>query len=225
MSPNGSQAGIIDDPTRPKHRSFLMILVFVGLGMAAAAGLRSRPAPLPGASKISEEGGDYDPQFAVAPFELVREDGSAFGRDDLLKKPSVVCFFFASCPGPCRELIAQVKRLQDEFGPRGIQFVSVTVDPENDTPAILTQYAKNAGADAGQWVFLTGTREAVERLAVGSFHVSAGDSGPEGHQITHSDRLMLVGRDGKVHGTYPSREPVRVEMLRKKLRTLTEDSK
>lgn len=199
-----------------------LLLPIAAAGAIVTALVLLRPVGPPTGDTNPQAAADYEPNFTVQDFSLTREDGTPFGKADLLKQPSVVSFFFASCPGPCRELNQQVKRLQDEFGPQGVRFVSVTVDPENDSPAILTQYGINMGADPKWWIFLTGDPAAVRELATKSFHVAA-EAGTGDHRVSHSDRLLLVDRTGTVRGTYPAREPIRVEMLRKKLAALLKE--
>jgi len=80
-------------------------------------------------------------------------------------KSVIVSSFFASCSGACPRLNATLAKLQDQLGARlgkDVNILSITVDPENDTPARLAQYARRLGARRG-WYFLTGSQEEVDR--------------------------------------------------------------
>ena len=83
---------------------------------------------------------------------------------DLIKgKVVVIDSFFATCQGACPKMAAQLSKLQDEFGDRfgkQVFFVSITVDPQQDTPEKLKEYAERFKAKPG-WSFVTGTKENV----------------------------------------------------------------
>jgi protein SCO1/2 len=85
--------------------------------------------------------------------------------DDLVKgKIVVVTFMFTACQGICPLTIAKLARVQDLLGERAgrdVFFYSVTLDPENDTPRVLKDYAQTVGAKRG-WTFLTGRQEDID---------------------------------------------------------------
>lgn len=169
---------------------------------------------------------DIDPGFAVADFSLTASDGQPLTRRDLDGQIWIASFFFSTCPGPCFQLNRTVAELTKEYGPKGVVFVSISVDPENDTPAVLAKYAEKFDADHQSWKLLTGPWEDVHKLATNSFHVSAGsrvDDPAVPHEVSHSDRLLLVDRTGKVRGTYPATDSARVEMLHRRLNRLLEE--
>jgi protein SCO1/2 len=81
-----------------------------------------------------------------------------------------------------------------------VKLVSISIDPEGDTPAVLAAYANRRQADPAVWTFLTGDRVTVHRFA-GRFGV--GPIRPEGAtEITHNLRTALVGRDGRIRKLY-----------------------
>ena len=100
-----------------------------------------------------------------------------------------------------------MKKLQERWRDRpDVQFVSFTVDPETDTPAVLSDYAARQGASKDQWLFLTGPVSEMRRIALEGFHLGLGEnpdgpSSPDGRWI-HSTRLVLVSPDGKIIGYY-----------------------
>ena len=68
-------------------------------------------------------------------------------------------FIYTSCPDVCPLLTDKMAQVQDELGPdfgAEVAFVSITVDPEHDTPEVLKEYAETFDADLGGWGFLTG---------------------------------------------------------------------
>jgi protein SCO1/2 len=86
----------------------------------------------------------------------------------------------------------------------GARLVSVSVDPENDTPPVLADYAALAHADAARWSFLTGPAEDVTRAVVSGFKVSAAKvaKGANDYDVTHGDWFVLVDGRGDLRGYY-----------------------
>jgi protein SCO1/2 len=108
-------------------------------------------------------------------------------------------FLYTRCPMPevCPRLAASFATVQRRFGPamgRDLVLLSITIDPEWDTPPVLAAYAKLWRAQPDAWRFLTGSPEAVRKAAT--------DWGlvywPEDSAITHTSRTALIGRDGKL---------------------------
>src|SRR4030095_9527414 len=96
---------------------------------------------------------------------------------------------------------AQTRALQKELR-AGIQFVTISVDPDRDTPAVLKEYAKQFQADETRWRFLTGSKDASFGTAR-AMMLSAAPANDKG-QILHSTRFVLVDADGKIRNTYES---------------------
>jgi len=105
---------------------------------------------------------------AAAPIDLARHDGTAFDLAECRGKVVVVSFFYAGCPDVCptgnAKLVQLQRRLGDAFG-REVQFVSITLDPVADDGQVLEKHAREIGAQLDGWAFLTGTPEAVRRVA------------------------------------------------------------
>jgi protein SCO1 len=116
------------------------------------------------------------PKIAPAPeFTLTSQDGAQVRLADLRGKVVAVTFIFTRCTATCPVLTPMMSFVQDrlgsDFGSK-IAFVSITVDPEHDTPDVLKEYADAFGADLKGWSFLTGT-PAVIRDVVRSYGVFA----------------------------------------------------
>jgi protein SCO1 len=146
-------------------------------------------------------------------FSLVAEDGKPFGKSDLLGRVWIADFVFTSCADACPTLQAKMKRLQDRLIPLeqggNIALLSISVDPERDTPQKLKQYAETFGARPGLWRSLTGNQQEVERTVVRGFHTAmakmpAESSDPHiaAFEIMHGERLVLVDRTGRIRGYY-----------------------
>jgi len=108
------------------------------------------------------------PNIAPAPaFALTSQDGTRVSLADLRGKVVAVTFIYTSCIDTCPVLTALMAHVQDklgqDFGER-VAFVSITVDPERDTPEVLKQYADTFGADLKGWSFLTGDPAAIRDI-------------------------------------------------------------
>jgi protein SCO1/2 len=125
-----------------------------------AASAKSAPAP---AAQRSPWGSSYFPNVP-----LVTQDGKVVRfYDDLLKgKKVMIDFIFTQCEDGCPLDTANMARVQKLLGERvgrDVFMYSITLDPENDTPKVLKEYAEQFGAGPG-WLFLTGKREDIDAV-------------------------------------------------------------
>jgi protein SCO1 len=143
------------------------------------------------------------PTIGPAPdFTLTSQDGAPVTLRDLRGKVVAVAFIYTSCPDVCPLLTAKMAQVQDElgadFGPK-IAFVSITVDPENDTPEALRAYAEAHGADLAGWSFLTGAPAAVREVA---HRYGVAMAEPADGQVEHTLLTTLVDRRGVMRVQY-----------------------
>ena len=143
-------------------------------------------------------------QFAKAPdFEFLAHDGTKLSSSDLQGKVWVANFIFTRCKGPCPVITSRMAELQQRLGrtnPDDVQLVSITVDPDYDTPAVLSEYAASVGANSERWKFVTGPKAQVEKAIRSGFLQTLID-GKEGEPV-HSSRFVVVDREGFMR-TYP----------------------
>jgi len=143
------------------------------------------------------------PTIGAAPgFTLTSQDGARVSLRDFRGKVAAVTFIFASCSSTCPLLTAKMAQVQDElgsdFGTR-IAFVSITVDPEHDTPEVLKRYAQTYDVDRAGWSFLTGSpplvQEVIRRYGVFASKIGGGD-------VDHTNLTSLVDRRGMLRVQY-----------------------
>lgn len=190
-----------------------------------------RPASGPGALEALQVYGQ------VPDFALIERSGRRVARADLMGKIWIADFFYAECADTCSLQSAHMARLQaDLAAERDLRLVSVSVDPAHDTPEVLTEYAARFRADPERWLFLTGSREAVYRLAVEGFRLGVVDQGekalgasaawahpapnPQRKPIIHSSRFVLVDRQARIRGYYHGTDRESLERLKENARTL-----
>jgi protein SCO1/2 len=143
------------------------------------------------------------PVVGPAPeFTLTTQAGSRLSLSELRGKVLAVTFIYATCTDTCPLLTAKMaelqRRLGRDFGPR-VRFVSITVDPEVDTPEVLRGYAKAHGANLEGWSFLTGApaeiKDVVRRYGVYARKAAAGS-------VDHLFLTSLVDRQGLIRVQY-----------------------
>jgi protein SCO1 len=103
-------------------------------------------------------------------FTLTAQDGKGVSLTGLRGKVVVVAFIYTNCPDACPLLTAKMATLETSLGAdfgRNVAFVSITVDPERDTPEVLARYARTHSANVAGWDFLTGSPGEIANVALG----------------------------------------------------------
>ncbi|MEK7710480.1 MAG: SCO family protein [Planctomycetota bacterium] len=139
----------------------------------------------------------------IPDFKLTERSGRTVTRADLLGKVWIADFIFTRCSGPCPELSARMQRMQISFKDKpDVKLVSFTLDPKNDTPAALQDYAKRFYAEPDRWWFLTTSDEGEMRTLVqkGFFQTVIPASGTS--EMIHSEYFVLIDRGGRIRAAY-----------------------
>jgi protein SCO1/2 len=194
-----------------RTRFLLVGLAVVGLGIVLGTALwlqlGSRPQFGIGGSETDDRLKLYG---AVPDFSLTERSGQEIGLAKLRGKIWIADFIYTTCTDTCPLQTAAMAKLQEEFaGKPDVQLVTFTVDPERDTPKVLSLYADKHQADAKRWYFITGQRDRIIRLIQEGFHLSVATP-PNGidanGMIPHSPRFVLVDKKARIRGYYDSRE-------------------
>lgn len=181
----------------------------------------------------------------VPDFALTDRSGRTVARTNLLGHVWLANFVYTQCTETCPLQSAVVARLQREFGQPELRFVSITVDPERDTVAALARYAAQYDADPVRWLFLTGDKRAIYRLATDGFRlgvVDPDDAGPSAGLwpwvapglasaahgskglVMHSQQLVLVDREARIRAYHLPDDESSLRRLRANLRTLLREA-
>ncbi len=187
------------------------VLVSLAVCTAFAARGGSTPPP-PAAEDLSAAG------YGLGDYKLTERSGKAVTQADLANDVWIAAFIFTRCPASCPRISAQLKSILNEVGPGGVKGVSISVDPEYDTPEVLAKYAQGLGADPNGWWFLTGARDDVYKLILDKFKLSvapntAADQKEGAEAVAHSDRLVLVDRNNQVLGAFVSSDAEAMKRL------------
>jgi protein SCO1/2 len=163
------------------------------------------------------------PDYGSTPeFELTDEAGGRYTRAALLGKITIVDFIFTSCATACPLLTAEMARLQTHLRAARlddrVRLLSISVDPERDTPARLAELGARHGADPRLWHFLRGSDQALRRVVVDGLK-QVMDKQPDrgeldGFTILHGTRLVLLDEQARIRGFYDANDAEARERLR-----------
>ncbi|MGV3485336.1 MAG: SCO family protein [Planctomycetaceae bacterium] len=169
--------------------------------------------PGPQAEPMPESEPSLAPEGWMSEFELTERSGKKVTSDELKGTPYVVSFFFSTCPSICIQQNQKVEELQSMFADQGVRFVSISVDPKTDDPATLREYAARFNADDDQWLFMTGDLNYIRRVGAEVFRLAVDEK-------FHTEKFVLVGKQGEIIGYYAWPEKRQYEQLKSDIRKL-----
>lgn len=161
------------------------------------------------ASKLPNDG-------QVPDFSMTDSNGHRFDRKMLDGSVWVVDFIYTHCPAECPRMTSKMHRLAEHVqGEDNVGLLSISVDPDRDTPAVLSEYALHYGGATAQWHFLTGNPSTVHLLAYTTFHV-----GDIISKMEHGTYFILVDKRGEIRGYYSSFDADSMQSLLKDVNIL-----
>jgi protein SCO1 len=171
------------------------------IAMTVVVGLASRKLRQPALPALPVYG-------QIADFALTNQNGSGVSLADLRGHVWVADIIFTRCAGPCPKMTRQMKELQDALPPgSNARLVTLTTDPEFDSPTVLKAYAQRFGGDPAKWMFLTGTKAEIAKLAINSLKLTAIAKAPEDRQapedlFIHSTIFVVADKRGQLRGVF-----------------------
>ncbi len=159
----------------------------------------------------------------VPAFAFVDQSGAAFNSEALTGKVWVANFIFTRCPNVCPKFTAKMGTLQDRSKTElpALGLVSFTVDPENDTPEVLTAYGQKFKADFDRWHFVRGERPELEKvIRQGMLQPMDPGDGKDLNTVVHGSYFALVDSKLQVRGVYRFTEPGSVDEVLRDARLL-----
>lgn len=158
-------------------------------------------------------------------FYFLNDDSVLVKSTDMEGKIWVADFFFTTCPTICptmtknmQKLNAATKDLHDE-----LQFISISINPQHDTPSILKRYREHYKATASNWQFFTGKEAETHQLGIENFQIFAGRDEESEGGYAHSGAFTLVDKEGYVRGVYLGTDDKQVIQLEKDIRKLLKE--
>lgn len=152
-------------------------------------------------------------------FTFIQQSGQPFGLINMIGKITVVDFIFTRCKGPCPVMATKMGELYNLYsGSKKMQFVSISVDPENDSLLVLRNYAKRQGVTDNRWVFLWAPIDSVINLSENGFKIAADDL-PGGH----TSRFILIDSKARIRGYYDGLDDASLEIMKTHIRRLAQE--
>jgi protein SCO1/2 len=145
---------------------------------------------------------------AVAGFTLTNQDGNVTTLADLTNRVWVADIIFTRCSGPCPIITGHMKSLEDALPQTSnARLVTLTTDPDFDTPAMMKRYGERFGADFNRWLFLTGTKAEIGALGSGSLKLSAVPKPPADQTnavdlFIHTTIFVIVDKHAQLRGSF-----------------------
>ncbi|HSI84289.1 MAG: SCO family protein [Candidatus Methylacidiphilales bacterium] len=151
---------------------------------------------------------DMTEKFPLPEFTFNTSAGTKLTKQEMLGKVWAVDFIFTRCGGPCPAITRNFVAFQALIpGGPNFRMLTITVDPENDTPAVLAEYAKNFGANPEKWTFISGPKKELYDFITTGFKVVAMENATDPNasiddKFLHSTKVALVDKQGNVRGYY-----------------------
>lgn len=190
-----------------------LAIVLVGIVAAAAWSWSSGADATPG------------PPLLIGPtvpeFSLIGADGRTVTNADLQGSVWLADFVFTRCSGPCPTLSARMQSLQTALSDRPeVKLLTFTLDPKNDTPSVMTDYAKRFHADPNRWWFLTGDDEASMHNLVENGLKQTVFPAKDDRPIIHSVYIIVIDKAGRIRSAHDGLDPESKRLLLRDVKTL-----
>ena len=132
-------------------------------------------------------------------FELTNQNNVTITNDTFKGKVFVIEFFFTSCPTICPKMNQSMLVIEKQFfGNPNFGIVSISIDPETDSPKVLKDHASTLGVTSSNWHFLTGSKDYIFNLANKGFNLYAGENSKVSGGFEHSGLFALIDKDGNI---------------------------
>jgi protein SCO1/2 len=212
------------------RRLCLSLMVLVSAAGAGCAAAEAESLALPFYAErtftpVWTEVSHSTTKHLVSDTPFLDQNGKPFTPASAAGRVHVVSFVFTRCAAICPPLVSSLKKVQAATAGTDVALVSYTVDPEHDTVAVLNTFAAARGIDSSRWTLLTGTVSGVHQVARDLYF--ADDDGmrrslSDPNTFLHTEKVLLVDRDGHIRGIYNGTQPFEIQKLMEDIRALTE---
>ncbi len=153
-------------------------------------------------------------QHYLPPFSFTSQSGAVYNSDSSKGKIIIADFIFTTCQTICPVMTGQMTRVQEAFkDDPNVVILSHSIDPEGDSLPVLREYAKRYGVIDSKWKLLTGKPDDIFSMAHKGYAISAGEDNTDPQGFVHSDKMVLVDKEGRVRGYYSGIDPLKVDTL------------
>lgn len=161
----------------------------------------------------------------VPHFRFTDQRDRTFTSEDVRGKVFVANFFFTRCPGICPVTMPNLKKAQKVYDrDPEVLFVSYSITPETDSPAVMRKYGEARGIPPEQWHLLTGDKPVIYRMAREDFNADENTGEFRGEEdFIHSEHAYLLDRESRFRGVYNLKSPAHVKMLIKDIAVLKKE--
>lgn len=188
-------AGLPQQLNRTLWIGIFFLFMLLGIAALLSTGALNHRHPLPVLGQIAD-------------FTLTNQDSQVTTLADLTNHVWVADIIFTRCAGPCPRMTGQMKSVQDKLSSdSNARLVTLTTDPDYDSPKILKRYGEHFGADFKRWTFLTGTKSQVAALAAGSLKlgstpISPADQKDAADLFIHTTIFVVVDKHAQLRGIF-----------------------
>ena len=197
-----------DSETGSSARYLWVPILFIAVAVVGWS-LWNKPAPAEAPDKKTPASAapKLAPVLGQIPwFELTDQHDRAYGTQDLYGKVWIANFIFTRCTATCPEQTSNLHKIQERLVagrmPGNTRLVSISVDPEVDTPEVLHKYAEDNNADQKLWRFLTGDKTQIWDLCKDGFKLPVAEDLGSEMPISHSPAFIVVDAFSKVRGLF-----------------------
>jgi len=152
--------------------------------------------------KVSNSSSEDGKLVKIGPapkFELLNQDNLKISNETYKDKVYVLEFFFSTCPSICPKMNQSMLQIEKTFfGNPNFGIVSITIDPEHDTPAVLKAHRELLGVKSSNWNFLTGDKTYIFDLSNKGFNLYAGQNNKVKGGFEHSGLFALIDKNGDI---------------------------
>ncbi len=171
------------------------------------------------------------PLVIVGPWSLTNQNNEPFGTKELKGKVVIASFFFTRCPTICPKLMQDMIEVQKRFEKlkKKVHFVSISVDPEHDTPPVLVDYIQKKEFNDDNWTFLTGTQAQIYHVVVEQMKLHMGDleavkkqdTSEVLYNVSHVAEFALFDQNSDLRAKFPT-DPTSLASLERAAKFLVE---
>ena len=163
------------------------------------------------------------PGLKMGSFNFTNQQSDIITEKIVSGKIYVADYFFAQCPGICKDMATQLQRVNKIFiDKQDFLILSHTSKPEEDTPDMIMAYAKKNGlTDHDKWQFLTGDKKQLYEVARNQYHIVDDKGNGDQDDFIHTERFVLVDNKGFIRGYYDGTDSLEVDKLIEDIRILS----